>query len=77
MGANHRKISNQFNLATERIANATSDRFDRIEERLDELTSHFGRIQDQLHALCEDKLGLKAIRWKWSLGISRGIWYSL
>ena len=31
----------------------TFDRFDRIDDRLDELTSHFETIQDQLHVLCE------------------------
>nr|XP_027085682.1 uncharacterized protein LOC113707618 [Coffea arabica]XP_027085771.1 uncharacterized protein LOC113707684 [Coffea arabica] len=41
-------FSNQF----EKVANATSDRFDRIEERTDGLTSHFGRMQ-QLNALWE------------------------
>ena len=47
------KYSNHFDLYIERVANATSDHFDRVEERLDELTSHFGRIQEQLHVLCE------------------------
>ena len=42
-----------WELTLERLANATSDRFAGIEEKLDELASHFGRIQDQLHALCE------------------------
>ena len=45
--------SNQFDLAMEELANVTSDRFDRVEERLDELTSHFYRIQEQFHVLCE------------------------
>ena len=31
----------------------TFNHFDRIEERIDELASHFGRFQDQLHDLCE------------------------
>ena len=42
-----------WKLAIERLASATSDHFDRVEERIDELASHFGRIQDQLHALHE------------------------
>ena len=43
--------SNQFDLAIEKLANMSSDRFDRVEKRLDELTSHFCRIQEQLHVL--------------------------
>ena len=42
-----------WKLAIERLASATSDYFDKVEDRLDELASHFGRIQDRLHALCE------------------------
>ena len=30
-----------------------SDRFAKIENRIEELTLHFGRIHDQLHELCE------------------------
>ena len=37
----------------EKLANATSDRFTRIEDRLDKLTPHFDKIKDQLHVLCE------------------------
>ena len=36
-----------------KLVNSTFDRFARVEDRLDELTSYFGRIQDHLYVLCE------------------------
>ena len=42
-----------MNLNIEKLANAISNHFDRVEERIEELVSHFKRIHDQLHGLCE------------------------
>mgnify|MGYP004709482369 CR=1 FL=1 len=47
------RLANQIDSNLKKLANATSNRFDRAEERLDELASHFGTIQDQLYVLCE------------------------
>lgn len=42
-----------WEVAIEKLTNTTSDNFDRVEKRLDELAFHFEGIQDQLHNLCE------------------------
>ena len=47
------RLANQIDSNLKKLANATSNRFDRAEERLDELASHFGTIQDQLYVLYE------------------------
>ena len=43
----------------EKLANELDNRFVRIEDRMVELTSYFGRIYDQLHVLCEVVLSNK------------------
>ena len=47
------KSKPSWELAIKKLANATSNHSDRIEEMLDELASHFGRMQGHLHVLCE------------------------
>ena len=42
-----------WELAIERLINATSDRFAKVDNRLEELASHIDKIQDQLCDLCK------------------------
>ena len=47
-------LDNQFDLNLEKLANqidVTFDRFDKVDQRLDELASHFETTHDQLHTL--------------------------
>ena len=46
-------LSHLVNQLQKKLANTTFDRFNRIEKRIDELASHFDRIQGHLHVLCE------------------------
>ena len=42
-----------MDLDIEKLADVIFDCFAKIENRIEELTLHFGRIHDQLHELCE------------------------